>query len=241
MTEGLLKRVQMLDVGAIYYFFEVDLTQWGLAEPLRFHCNGVYQQLDVERDAFIPKGDMYYNGKLYQFIGIDIEGIQLSNDGKVNAPSLRVMNHFNGQQGAVSALLLLYNNLVGAKLTFRMTTAEAYDAGILQEEVQYWWIERKLSEDINTVTFELTSPLDFKRQQIPTRLISDLCTWSMRGEYRGESCGYTGTRYFDKRGNTVDSITLDECGGTCNDCLLRFGAGAELPFGGFMIPYRTDF
>lgn len=238
---GLLKRVQMLDVGAIYYFFEVDLSNWGIAEPLRFHCNGVRQQLDVERDAFVPIGDMYYNDKLYQFIGIDIEGIKISNDGKVNAPTLRVMNRFNDQQGAVSALLMLYDNLVGAKVTFRMTTAEAYESRTLQEETQYWWIERKLTEDINAVSFELTSPLDFKRQRVPTRLITDLCNWAMRGEYRGESCGYTGTKYFDKRGNPVDSITLDECGGTCQDCILRFGRKAELPFGGFMIAYRTNF
>lgn len=236
-----LKRVQMLDVGAIYYFFEIDMTNWGIAEPLRFHANGVYQQLDMERDAFVPMGDMYYQDKLYQFIGIDLEGIKLSNDGKVNAPTLRVMNHFNGQQGAVSAMMMLYDNLVGAKITFRMTTAEAYDSGIVQEETQYWWIERKLSEDINVVAFELTSPLDFKRQQVPTRLISDLCTWALRGDYRGENCGYTGTRYFDKNGNPVDSITLDDCGGTCQDCIKRFGPGVELPFGGFMIPYRTNF
>lgn len=238
---GLLKRVQMLDVGAIYYFFEVDLSNWGILEPLRFHCNGIMQQVDVERDAFVPIGDMYYNDKLYQFIGIDIEGIKISNDGKVNAPTLRVMNRFNDQQGAVSALLMLYDNLVGAKVTFRMTTAEAYESRTLQEETQYWWIERKLTEDINAVSFELTSPLDFKRQRVPTRLITDLCNWAMRGEYRGETCGYTGTKYFDKRGNPVDSITLDECGGTCQDCILRFGRKAELPFGGFMIAYRTNF
>lgn len=238
---GLLKRVQMLDVGAIYYFFEVDLSLWGVADPLRFHCNGVYQQHDAEADKFVPMGDMTYNGNVYQFIGIDLEGIKLSNDGKVNSPTLRVMNHFNGQQGAVSAMLLMYDNLIGAKVTFRLTTAEAYDGGFIQEETQYWWIDRKLSEDIQVVSFELTSPLDFKRQKIPTRLISDLCTWSMRGDYRGEECGYTGTKYFDKKGNPVDSIALDDCGGQCNDCIIRFGEGASLPFGGFMIAYRTNF
>lgn len=235
-----LQRIQTLDVGAIYYFFEIDMSSWGL-ETLYFHCNGVTLTRDSEADVFVPNGDMLYNGKVHSFVGIDIDGISLSNDGKVNAPTLRVMNNIGGVDMAVSAMLMLYNNLIGAKLTFRMTTAEAYEAGNLQEQRQYWWIERKTNETHEYVEFELTSPLDFKRQQIPTRLISDLCTWSMRGEYRGESCGYTGTKYFDKKGNPVDSIVLDDCGGTCQDCILRFGQGATLPFGGFLIAFRTNF
>lgn len=237
----LLRRIQTLNVGAIYYFFELDMSPWGIDDPLRFHCNGYLKEREDGEREFVPKGEMMYKGEPFAFVGIDLEGIKLSNDGKVNAPSLRVMNNINGQQGSLSALLQLYDNLTGARLKFMLTTAEAYEDNIDQEIVQYWWVERKLNEDINLVTFELTSPLDFKKQNVPTRLISDLCTWSLRNEYRGETCGYTGDKYFNKKGEPVDSIVLDDCGGTCHDCILRFGEGEELPFGGYMIPNRTNF
>lgn len=237
----ILRKVQTLTVGAIYFFFELDLSARGLVEPLRFHCNGITQQHDDGTDTFTPMGDMEYRGQTYTFVGIDVQGIQVSNDGKVNTPTLRVMNNINGQQGAVSALCLLYDNLSGAKVTIRMTTDEAYEDKTLQEFTQFWWIERVSENNINLVSFELTSPLDFKRQRVPTRMITDLCTWAMRGEYRGETCGYTGARYFNTKGEPVDSIVLDDCGGTCNDCIIRFGEGAELPFGGYMIPNRTNY
>lgn len=240
MTE-LTKRIQMLDVGAVYMFYEVDLSAWGQDEPLRLHCNGIEQVLNPDTNVFEPQSQMTYRGHVYDFLAIDLEGTRLSNDGKVNVPTLRIMNNVNGQQGAVSALLEMYNGLRGAKVTFRFTTEEAYKAGTLQEFVQYWWIDRPLEEDIDRVSFELTSPLDYKRQPVPTRLIMDICTWSLRGQYRGEACGYTGDRYFDERGNPVDSIVLDVCGGTCNDCILRFGRGNPINHGGFLIPNRTNF
>lgn len=241
MAENMLRTVQLLNAGAIYYFFELDLTNWGIADPLRFHTNGVVETLDEVNNRFIPNPDMTYKGQVYTYAHIDISGLQISNDGKVNTPTLTVMNEIRGQRGAVSALCMLYNNLVGARLNFYMTSESAYNSGVVQEERQVWYVDRKSDDNHINVAFELTSPLDFKRQQIPTRLVSDVCYWAMRGEYRGESCGYTGTKYFDQRGEPVNSITLDECGGTCEDCIKRFGQDVELPFGGFLIPYKTDY
>ena len=231
----------MLDVGAVYMFYEIDMTAWGQTEPLRLHFNGIDQVLNPATEKYEPISTMMYRGHEYTFLAIDIEGTKLSNDGKVNVPTLRVMNNVNGVQGAVTAMLEMYNGLRGAPLTFRFTTEEAYKAGNLQEMTQYWWIDRAISYDIDRVVFELTSPMDYKRQQVPTRLIMDICTWSMRGQYRGEACGYTGDKYFNERGEPVDSIVLDQCGGTCNDCILRFGKGNPINHGGFLIPNRTNF
>lgn len=237
----IVKRIQTLDVGTILFFFKLDLSSWGIDQPLLFHCNGATEVLNEAANRYELDTDMMYRGELYTFAGVSMEGIALSNDGKVNQPTLKVANYLQGQKGALSVLCRMYDNLIGAKLEIMITTLEAYEIGDNQEFKQVWWVERKSSEDESMIEFELTSPLDFKGQQVPTRLVIDVCQWAMRGQYRGESCGYTGTRYFDKKGNPVDSITLDACGGSCNDCIIRFGEGVPLPFGGFLIAMRTNF
>ena len=88
------------------------------------------------------------------------------------------------------------------------------------------------------VEFELKSPLDFRKQKIPTRLVSMSCPFAMRGEYRGESCAYTGSNYFNKDGDPVGSIALDVCGGLPSDCIKRFGEGNVINHGGFMINFN---
>ncbi|ATV18024.1 hypothetical protein CFN58_28455 [Pseudomonas avellanae] len=51
--------------------------------------------------------------------------------------------------------------------------------------------------------------------------------------YRGPNCGYTGP-YVDKDGLPTDDPELDTCNGLLTTgCTAHFGAGNELPFGGF--------
>jgi phage-related protein len=48
---------------------------------------------------------------------------------------------------------------------------------------------------------------------IPTRQITSLCEWALRGQYRsGDGCTYNGTAYFDAKGNAVADPALDVCG-----------------------------
>lgn len=235
------KRLQVLDIGGILYFFELDLTMYGLADILYFHCNGSDDRLNPELNRYDLTDVMTYKGNNYAFVGADVQDVELSSDGKVGAPSFRIINKLNGQLGAVTALCSMYNDLADAKLTIRMCTVEAYDSGTQEEIEQLWWIDRKTSDNGAIVTFDLTSALDHKKKQIPSRLIIDLCTWAMRGQYRGEACGYAGDKYFDKQGNPVATLDQDDCGGECNDCILRFGRGNPLPFGGFLIVNKTNY
>lgn len=98
----------------------------------------------------------------------------------------------------------------------------------------------KTSEDDEVVTWSLSSPADLQNLVIPTRQITSMCEWALRGQYRsGDGCTYNGTAYFDAKGNSVADPALDVCGGCLSDCRKRFGAGlaepntAILDFGGF--------
>ena len=65
-------------------------------------------------------------------------------------------------------------------------------------------------------------------------------------KYRGEACGYTGTRYFDIDDNSVTTEAEDVCGHRYSSCYERFCQISErggyinkflvkpLPFGGFL-------
>lgn len=235
------RRLQLLDVEGILYFFELDLTMYGVPDILRFHCNGVTEDINDELNRVEHIPAMEFNGNQYDFVGLSVQGIESSSDGKINTPELKVANILNGQVGAISALCRKYNNLIDAELTIHTTTVEAYDKKTGEEITQSWWIDQKTADDGASITFDLASAMDYKKAQLPTRMIMDICTWAMRGEYRGETCSYTGTKYFDKQGNAVTTLDQDDCGGTCNDCILRFGRGTALPFGGFLIVNKTDY
>ncbi|HFL9401202.1 TPA: phage minor tail protein L, partial [Escherichia coli] len=92
----------------------------------------------------------------------------------------------------------------------------------------------KTAETRVQVDFELCSPFDIQSLQLPTRQITPVCTWCMRGWYRsGTGCDYNGTKYFTKDGTPTDDPSKDVCGGRRQDCQDRHGPDAPLPFGGF--------
>jgi len=106
--------------------------------------------------------------------------------------------------------------------------------------LQTFWLDTKTAEHDETVAWSMSSPADLQGLVIPTRQITSLCEWAMRGQYRsGDGCTYNGTAYFDAKGNPVSDPALDACGGCLSDCRKRFGAGlaepntAILDFGGY--------
>jgi len=237
MATNIAKRIQMLDVDRILYFYKLEIPN--VNTPLLFHCNGPVETIDANN--VVQYGlTMNWLGQEYTFVGIKTDGMQLSGDGSVNSPTMTVSNRIGEQDAALGVLCRMYNNLVDAKLTIYMTTVEAYEANTQQYMTQLWWVTQKTLETADYIEFALDMPANHKKQTIPTRIIDDICTWAKRGQYRGEDCGYTGTKYFDAKGNPVASLALDDCGGLCSDCTLRFGKGTPLPFGGFLINYMRN-
>lgn len=229
--------MQRPDSVTLYYFFKLTHVYFGQPISLLIHCNGIQETLDTAKNRIVGTDLMQFNNETYKFVGVTVQGIKLSDGAKVNSPTFAVSNNIDGIPNYVSNLCALYDYFRGAKLQIFIMTETAFKANTGQYIEQIWYIERPTSEDFQSVQFELSSPLDFKRQQVPTRIVAPFCAWAMRGDYRGEECGYTGTNYFDRHGNPVPDITQDECGGKCSDCELRFGQGSRLPFGGQLVSF----
>lgn len=236
-NEDLVRQYQQGQVEGQLDFFTLEITRGSQDLTLRFHCNGLTKTISEDGTRYEPSSVMQWQGHEFTFVGMNIQGVQYSDGGRVNSPTLTVSNKIGDQEGYLGALCMLYNNLKGAKLTRHTTTVELYNANRNQFYTQVWYVERKTDHTAESLAFLLKSPLDFRKQLIPTRLVSPYCTWAMRGEYRGEVCGYTGTAYFDENGNPVDDILKDSCGGLCSDCELRFGKGNRLPHGGYLVTF----
>lgn len=186
--------------------------------------------------------DIVFQGITYSPMSIDSEGLEMRGDGKASTPTLAMANNINGVQGAISAYCLQFDDFAGAKLTVINTLAQYLDSenfgtgnptASQEYKKQVWFIEQKTSENATQVTFELSNPIDFQGLRIPCREINNYCQWAVNGNYRGESCGYIGSRMYDINDKPTTDLSKDRCSGRLQGCKIRFGSDNPLPFGGF--------
>jgi len=215
-----------LNAGQMVELFELDATALG-GSVTRLH-NGT--------NAL--GADVVWQGVTYVRFPLQAQGFEFSGRGQLPRPTITVAN----VTGSIGALVRAYDDLVGAKLTRRRTLLKYLDAvnfaggvnpsadpsAALPDDVYY--IDRKVSENKYQIEFELAASFDVSGVQLPRRaIVQNVCPW----RYRGAECGYTGTSYFDTNDAAVGSLALDVCGKRISSCQARFGATAELPFGGF--------
>lgn len=195
----------------------------------------------------IIRRNIIWQGQTYSPVAIQTDGLEIRGDGSPSTPTLVIENNIDGINGAVTAMCAFYSDFVGAELRVIRVLAKHLDAANFtvgnpsadsqQYTDQYWTINQKthesLSEQDSSVAFELSTPLTAQRKMIPSRTITKYCDWAVKGKYRGESCGYTGTAMFTEDDTPTDNPALDKCGGCLSDCKLRFGEFEPLPFGGF--------
>ena len=191
-------------------------------------------------------GELVWNGQAYQRFPIEVTGFQYNGQGSLPRPTIRVSNLF----GTITAILLAVNgftvgnDLAGAKLTRIRTMARYIDAAnfsggtnpygtpdpTAEFPQEIYYVDRKVTETRDLVEFELAAVFDLAGVRSPKRqCIANFCQWVDRST----ECGYTVTNYFDANDNPVTSSSDDVCGKRVDSCKLRFGATAELPFGGF--------
>ena len=192
-------------------------------------------------------GNVIWDSNTYSALPIEVDGFEYNAEsGTLPRPTIRVSNLF----GTISAILLDVNNttagndLTGAKLTRIRTLVRYIDAANftggtnpygtpdttakLPDEIYY--VARKVTEDRELVEFELAAAFDLAGVRAPKRQCNaNLCPWI----YKGSECGYSGTDYYDENDKAVTDVADDKCGKRLSSCQARFGATAELPFGGF--------
>ncbi|WP_446896635.1 phage minor tail protein L [Citrobacter freundii] len=247
---ALIDTAAMLAPGGRVRLVEVDASEFS-GGIHRFHYSPFpHTPAEIE----VANGDetklgpkpIIWDGKIFDFWPFQISDLALSTD-QAAEPKLSVSN----LDGHITALCLQFKDMVNAKVSIIDTYAVYLDAanfpgGInptadpTMFTIQTFWLDTKTSEDDEVVTWALSSPADLQGLVIPTRQITSLCEWALRGQYRsGDGCSYNGIAYFDAKGNPVSDPSLDVCGGCLSDCRKRFGAGLEEPntaildFGGF--------
>lgn len=247
---ALIDTAAMLAPGGRVRLVEVDASEFS-GGIHRFHYSPFPHS---PAEIYAANGDeaklgpkpIIWDGKTFDFWPFQISDLALSTD-QAAEPKLSVSN----LDGHITALCLQFKDMVNAKVSIIDTYAVYLDAanfpgGInhtadsTMYTLQTFWLDMKTSEDDEVVSWTLTSPADLQNMVIPTRQITSLCEWALRGQYRsGDGCTYNGTAYFDTKGNSVADPALDVCGGCLSDCRKRFGAGlaepnaAILDFGGF--------
>ena len=219
--------IQKLEPGSIVELFELDLTPF-TGDVLRFHAgtNGLLSNVT-------------WDGNAYTAFPVAASGFEFTGQGQAPRPKLMVSN----VAGAITALVLQYSDLVGAKVTRRRTLAKYLDAvnfsagnpaadPTAEFPADIFYIDRKSVETNEIVEFELAPAMDITGVMLPRRqIIQNICPW----RYRGSECGYTGTNYFDVNDASVGTLGADVCGKRLTSCKVRFGQFSELPYGGFPV------
>lgn len=240
---------QKLSVAGLVTLYELDASKLGLG-VLRWHGHMSYEDWEyiyefANRAQFANKlkrvaatgaddivvRDIIWNGNEYKPVAIQSDGLEIRGDGKASTPSLVITSDLNGVRGMTRRLCRQYNDFAGAKLTVIRTSAKYLDAAnfadgnptanVNEYRKQVWYIEHKINDDEEKVTFELSNPVDFEGARIPAREITSFCHWGVTGGYRGECCQYMGVAMFDENGNPTDNPALDKCGSRIGDCQIR--------------------
>lgn len=224
--QAITTEIQKLEPSAIIELFEMDATDFG-GDLLRFHAgtNGL-------------SSNVVWQGNTYTAYPIKATGFDFTGNGQLPRPKLTVSN----VTGAITLLVLTYDDLLGAKITRKRTMVKYLDAVNFPDSTNpdaddtaefpddVFFIDRKSTETRDVVEFELAAAFDVAGILLPHRqIIQNVCVW----RYKGTECGYSGTDYFNANDESVGSSGLDVCGKRLTSCKLRFGQNNPLPFGSF--------
>ena len=224
-TKSITSEIQKLAPSAVIELFVLDLSLFNQG-IVRFHAgtNELLRQV-------------VWQGNVYEPYPIIVEGFEFTGNGQSPRPKLRVAN----VKGTITALILSYQDLIGAKVTRKRTLAKYLDAvnfatgnptadATAEFADDVFFVDRKSKETRDVVEFELAASFDLEGVSLPRRqIVQNVCPWA----YRGAECGYSGAAYFNANDQIVTSSATDVCGKRLSSCHKRFGTNAELPFGGF--------
>lgn len=227
-----------LTPSALIELFELDVSQLPNAGPLPFDdpatWDGKYRFYNYGMNEL--EDSLVWDGNVYQPFPIDVDGFSKEGDKQTPRPTLTISN----LSSLIQELVYKYEDILGGKVTRVRTFAKYLDAAnfasgnteadptqSLPDTVYY--IRKKLSENIDSISFELSSPWDVEGLKLPRRVMtSNVCYW----KYRGSPCNYIGPGFTILNEPTLDN-TKDVCNKKLSGCLQRFPRGVEVPFGGF--------
>lgn len=223
--------IQTLTPGAFVELFELDMSMIPGAPPTpeRFYA-GIPNS---------PNPLLYWRGDAYTPWAMESSGFELNGKGQLPRPRIKVANVL----GTITALVLQYQDIVGAKVTrystlFKYMDAVNYPSNVnpdadpaaeFPEEI--YFVERKVTETKDVVEFELAASIDVWGVELPRRQIrQNACSWI----YKSPECGWVPMGVFYKADDTVTGNPAeDRCGKRTSSCKCRFGDTNPLNFGSF--------
>lgn len=191
ITQVAVQDLTKLSLDAEIELIEIDGSAPSIGAGILRYCN---QTNEVY-------GSITWQGNVYQPYPIMIEGLAMSTKDATSRPTMSIGN----VTSSISTLMLLYQDMVGAKVTIRRVLAKYLDGAPsantsngLPTDVYY--IERKIEENFQVVRFELSTDLDMDDVMLPNlKCTASHCVWM----YRSTECGYTGRSVADRYGNTL--------------------------------------
>lgn len=220
---------QSLNPGAKIALYKLDLNPIGVAE--------VYYGTPY----FGKTSQISFGGQVYTKMGIEVTNVE-RRAGENPEPTLTLPN----TNKFATSLVYAHDDLVGAELTRTITLdafldgeATADSTAILQTDI--YIVEQKLNLNNSFAQFSLRVLADVSNRYLPPRVcLRDHCAWKYRTwdgaafKYAtSRACPYNGANKFTRGGLSTTDPAQDECSHDLEGCKLRYGATAELPFGGF--------
>ena len=243
VNPAILKDIQSLEQSAILELFELDITgilgydgkeipapTEGLDKILRFHAGTNELRQNV-----------VWKGKEYAALPVESEGFDVSVNGTLPRPKIRVANSIGDIGGLFGSSVMKLNDLIGAKLTRKRTYVKYLDSVNFVDGNPHadpykefpddvFFVEQKLSENRQVIEWELVSSFDLSGVLLPRRqVVQNSCTW----RYRHAECNYTPGLMFTEKDEPTSDSDLDVCSKTLQACRKRFGNNVILPYGGF--------
>jgi lambda family phage minor tail protein L len=180
--------------------FKVDGINIGLP-TIYYFCNGT-------NTNFQP---IIYAGINYIPFPVAMDGAEIDGKNSLPRPKLTLSNI----NGFVSSLLLENNQLVGALVTRTRVFARFLDASNFSMlpnwvtpdpsasyEPEVFYVNRKITENQQIVSFELASVLDVQNVKLPRRqILANTCQW----KFRGTQCGWNQEAIADAANKRFDT------------------------------------
>ena len=186
--------LQKINPNSIIELFELELVEglhYATGNPsnvptiYRFHSGG-----NIDTYA-----NIVWQSNTYERFPIEASGYEFAGEGKIPRPTL-VMSNLGGitRLGSVLRvtdllitvnLITAHNDLLDAKVTRRTLTADALDASNFSGNTnpfgtpssdefpkEIHFIDRKIQESRDTVSFELVNRLDMQNKRVPARQVT---------------------------------------------------------------------
>ena len=169
--------IQRLSPSAVIELFVLDLSLFNEG-VVRFHAG----TNELRRQVV-------WQGNSYEPFPIQAEGFEFNGNGQVPRPKLKVAN----VTGSITALILSYQDLVGAKITRKRTLVKYLDgvnfasgsnqsadpSAEFADDIYY--IDRKSREIRDVVEFELAASFDLEGVSLPRRqIVQNVCPCSCK-------------------------------------------------------------